>query len=431
MSLIAKFTKAAVVFAVSSLSFGSVLGDSIDVNTSAGDSSVGSLGAALSNASQRLTPDTLNFSAAFDAPQSVTLTASYATVTKSRSLNPSLNLSPLATVTINDGGFSVFNFQGAGTSYLDNFSLTGSGVGLSLAGNTTVAASNLTVADSVVLGDGGATIYGARENGGMIYAGSGYDTTITLSGKITGTGSLTVGTPSGDGGGGIVALTGAANDYSGGTTVQFGINLYVQNGLSGSATGSGPLTVNRGGNVAGVGSIHASSFSFVSGLVVAGSDSEATGTLVLTGKTASTFSNSQLYFHLGSGASQGESNLLDLGDTPVTFDNSEILFSVVGEEEIQPNTRYTLITMDDVIDPTALGLTVNDDGVITGGLTLAEAGLDGALAAGPYADSYLLVDGDSIDLEIVPEPSIWILLAGGVSLLVFVHRSKRDTLRRI
>jgi autotransporter-associated beta strand protein len=75
-----------------------------------------------------------------------------------------------------------------------------------------------------------------------------YNNTTTLSGAITGTGSLTR-----NGTEGVFILSGNSNTYSGGTTISGG-TLRVTNS-SGSATGTGTVTVSSSGTLDGTGTV--------------------------------------------------------------------------------------------------------------------------------------------------------------------------------
>lgn len=56
---------------------------------------------------------------------------------------------------------------------------------------------------------------------------------------------------------------------------------------------------------------------------------------------------------------------------------------------------------------------------ILGGLVL-----DSSFSGGAYADSELFFNGNNIDIYVVPEPSTWVLMLGGLGLLVYWQRQR-------
>ena len=135
--------------------------------------------------------------------------------------------------------------------------------------------------------------------------------------------------------------------------------------------------------------------------------------------------SANLIFNLGAGATQGKSNTLNLGATPITFSNTTLTLNLVGSGIIQADTSYTLITTSGPINPTADGLILGTNGQIIGGLSIADSTFFGAssdaYASGFYNGSYLYVSGDNIDVEVVPEPGTWTMLLGGLGLLALMH----------
>ncbi len=281
--------------------------------------------------------------------------------------------------------------------------------------NGTFAGPNsaLTSARTFTIGSGGGTIV------------PGFAQAVTLTGKVTGTGGLTIGQ---FGGSGSVVLSGTSNDYSGGTTVTFGHTLLVQNGTSGSATGSGPLTVNGAGTIGGAGTVNASSFNLQGGSrVIVGTNTDVTSQMTLTGQAASTISGATLAFNLGAGVAQGESNLLNLGNTPVTFTSTTLALNVLGLGSIPADTPYTLIAFNSPVSASALGLTLGSNGQIISGLSIGSSNEFGASAngystSGIYAGSFLYLSGNDIDLEVLPEPETWLLLLSGLPILIGLGR---------
>jgi hypothetical protein len=241
---------------------------------------------------------------------------------------------------------------------------------------------------------------------------------------------------------GTTTLT-AANSYTGGTTVSSGA-LLLGNGTNGSATGTGSLTVAAGATIGGVGTSNSSKFS-INGNVIVGNGTDVTSQMTLTATLASTITGANLVFNLGSGVTKGESNVLNLGATPVTFSNTTLKLNLQGASIIPADTAYTLITTSGPINAAAYGLTVGANGQITGGLSISGTGgfgtgFTGGFLASPntsassdfsgagytggfYNGSYLFISGDNIDVMVVPEPSTWALLLGGLVIFVVLGRS--------
>jgi autotransporter-associated beta strand protein len=335
--------------------------------------------------------------------------------------------------------------------------LVGAGEGISLTGTTNNYSGGTTVTGGAILQiDSGGSLGASTstltlDNGTLettstaglisrtISLGSGGGTiganlpALTVAGKITGAGGLTVESlyPAS-----TVTLSGTTNDYSGGTTVSYGSELLITNGASGSATGSGALSLAINATLGGAGAIHASSFSLQgNSRVIVGNGTDATSQMTLTGQNASTIDGAALTFNLGLGAtSHGPSNQLNLGATSVTFTATELELNILGSGVIQPGTSYTLITFDGPIDPASLGLSVGANGQLTGGLSIANYGDFGASSNGyvtsGYDGSYLFIDGDSIDVMVVPEPSTWALFGMGFGLLAFVCYTRQSSSRR-
>ena len=69
-----------------------------------------------------------------------------------------------------------------------------------------------------------------------------------------------------------------------------------------------------------------------------------------------------------------------------------------------------------------------DLGQIISGLSIADSGDFGASAngytAGFYDGSYLFISGDNIDVDVVPEPSTYALLLGGLTVLAWLRRRR-------
>jgi autotransporter-associated beta strand protein len=219
-------------------------------------------------------------------------------------------------------------------------------------------------------------------------------------------------------GGGTLILSNGNNSYSGGTVVYSG-TLLLANGFSGSATGSGPLTVNSGATLGGTGSSISSLFT-INGTVQVGNGTDALSQTTFTSGTAfgnSTFSGANVEFTLDSTSSN--SNILNVGNTPITFASTTLTLSLINGSTPQASELYELFSGTGSNQYLGLGLSGN---LITSGLTINSAFL-AALPAGDTAQLEVVTTGgvDNIDLQltVVPEPGTWaMLLSGFGSLLV-------------
>jgi len=185
------------------------------------------------------------------------------------------------------------------------------------------------------------SLSGGGATGGNVTLGSatlttGSDNTSTsFAGVISGTGAVTkVGT-------GTQAFSGA-NTYSGGTAVNGG-TLLLANGTTGSATGTGTLTVANGATIGGAGKSASSSFAIgTAGAgtanVLVGNGVDATSQTTITGTSASTFTKASLTLNLDSASTN--SNVLNVGNTSITFANTTLSLNLLGVGAI-PKTRYT------------------------------------------------------------------------------------------
>ncbi len=214
-----------------------------------------------------------------------------------------------------------------------------------------------------------------------------------------------------------------------GTTVNNGAALLITNTSGTAALGTGALTVNAGATVGGNGTSNGLSSAAIGGLSgtaqmqVGLGGTDTAGKLSL-GATTMTIQNANLAFNLGTDgtgnqfvATLGGSNQLSFGGT-VT-----LALNVVGSGSIAAYTPYELIsdnngfsgiqTQSEVIN----GVTYN---VVISGLTIANGF--------SYSTSFLYeVNPDQIDVMVVPEPSTWAMILGGMGVLVFWQRRRRSS----
>lgn len=202
------------------------------------------------------------------------------------------------------------------------------------------------------------------------------------------------------------------NTYGGGTTVDGGILLANNTGAT-SATGTGTVSVSATGRLGGTGAIITSELTVAGNSATnnidLGTDSTAADfDIELSGTGNASFaSGAQLRFELGA---PGTSDLIDftgMGDASlVTFNNNVVNFSNLGGLAIG---TYTLFTFDGV------GQADN----YTGNLEVG-SGL------GSFSGSFFIYNANSIQLEVVPEPSTWALLAFSLTSVMVLRRRRKD-----
>jgi len=249
--------------------------------------------------------------------------------------------------------------------------------------------------------------------------------TLTLSGTVSDSGTQTLAIN----GPGNTVLS-AANTYHGTTTVNSG-TLTVSNGTNGSATGLGALIVASSGTLAGAGQINASSFA-INGKLIVGSGADTTSQTTLTGSGSNTITNATLSFNLSS-ATVGQANVLNVGNSAITFSNSTLALNV-GAGVIPANSDYVLVAGTGTNQYSGLTLQSETIGgqtlnVIVGGLSLTWAP---AAANSWYASNsvlFLNTSGgvDDIEVDVVPEPGTWALMLGGFAMLIAWQRRKLTT----
>jgi fibronectin-binding autotransporter adhesin len=291
------------------------------------------------------------------------------------------------------------------------------GATLTLNGLMNAAAGSLTISGP------GAVVAGSSQE--LAITGNTQSTTISATVADTSSSNTTALTYGGAGKLTLSATTG--NSYSGGTIVASG-TLLLGN-TTGSATGSGALTVAHGATIGGTGASRSSSFT-VNGTVMVGNGTDSSSTTTLTGTALSTITNASLEFNLGVGGNQGQSNVLELGATPITFGDTALTLNILGNSSIHSGTAYVLITDLEGFDPSTDGLTVGSNGQVISGLSIAGnsffgASENGYTTSGPLAGSYLFISGDNLEVEVVPEPRVWTILLLGLGLIFWRFRSVR------
>jgi len=275
----------------------------------------------------------------------------------------------------------------------------------------------------------------------------------TYSGVISGSGIFS------QSGAGSTILTGA-NTYSGGTVISQG-TLYADS-TGGSSTGSGNVAVMNGGTLGGVGIIQPSGSNSVNvgagAKISPGDPTNPYGSLTIdTSYITPTLSNPNpvvlsfaaatnslpsagLTFALNSSSNSMiaisgivnpntvafNNNVVtinyDSQNGPVTFGETFVLIQGAQDLSYDNLTQYSGLTLGSQIK----GLNGDYEQQILSGLTLLAAGTPGNVFADDFGYAELFYDSydDTIDLVMVPEPSTWALLAGGLLVIVGYRRRK-------
>jgi fibronectin-binding autotransporter adhesin len=315
-------------------------------------------------------------------------------------------------------------------------SLAGTGIGnggalRNISGNNswdgTITLQNSPTSHRINSDSGTLTIAGGITETGLsvktlAFGGSG---NITVDGVITAT-PLTAISITKDGAG-TLTLSGQ-NTYNSATTVTEGTLL--ANSGTGSSTGAGSITVGANGTLGGIGRVAPTGANgiSVSGIIAPGN---SIGTLTFdmgaTTGVVTMNANSGFEFELGSGGlninSPGSSDLLAIAGAAAndfTFNNNTIDFLNTGAYGF-----YKLFDTDLATNPadTWSGLTVDINGVITGGLSFVNLGsgqFTGTLIMGGNSFGG---DAGDIYLQVIPEPAAALL--GGIGMLLILRRRRQ------
>jgi len=267
-------------------------------------------------------------------------------------------------------------------------------------------------------------------------------------------------------GSGNISLTNSTgNTFTGGTTVGGTSTLAITN-TSGSATGSGALSVLRGAALAGTGTSSGSSFaiggtsgsgtaSVYVGQTAATGDTNVTNNLTLKGSGASTIANANLTFNLNTNSAAslpGQGNELVVGSTLITFGSGTVgsnpvtlTLNLQGSGTAVSVPYFVLIagTVATPFTDQYSGLTLSntsiskDGGTLTqilnsavggsGNLVLAlnTANYSGSAFYGNQESLYLFQTSSGIDdIVVIPEPGAWAMMLGGLAMLIFWQRRR-------
>ena len=244
-------------------------------------------------------------------------------------------------------------------------------------------------------------------------AGGEVDFNTTGTNKISGAAAVTID------GGGTVVLAGN-NNYSAGTTVNnANLRLVSNAGASSSATGTGAVAVSGGagatvsGTGQALGAVTVTNGSHLAPGVNTSGNFGVAATLGL-GTSATTgglnLTNANVDFDLGATNAAGGSDLI----TTSALSLGTLTFNLSG------TTLETGVAYDLISDTSILGFdtaTINTN--FLGDLN------------GLYTAQYVLgANGTNLDViftnAAVPEPSTWAMMLGGLALLAFIQRARRN-----
>jgi autotransporter-associated beta strand protein len=143
-------------------------------------------------------------------------------------------------------------------------------------------------------------------------------------------------------GAGTLILSSNLNRYTGGTLVTDGA-LTLSN-TSGSATGSGTISVSSGAALTGSGTITSTNIAINGNLQPGTGGTDTTGIMTLTSTSAASFTSANLVFNLNA-ATPGQSTELALKATPsVLFTTTTLTLDLQNNGTIPDGSQYTLIT---------------------------------------------------------------------------------------
>jgi fibronectin-binding autotransporter adhesin len=363
-------------------------------------------------------PDNLTFQSSFDLGGNRTFTVLNTTTFEGiiSGANRSLTKNGVGTLVL--GGYSANTFSGgltlnAGTVTAAKIDALGSGPLTLNAGTLNLDAYNQTV--------GTLTLAGATINGtsGTLTASSFQMQSGTVNASLAGAGALTKSTS------GTVTLS-AASSYTGGTTINAG-TLRINN-ASGSATGSGTVTVNNGGFLSGAGTIYGPVVVNNGGTIAPG---DPIGTLTTGSQTWN--GGAHLTVQVSdatAGAGQGWDLLNINGSLNIRASAGNPLF--VDLQSLGPgNIAGPVVNFDSSMAFSWRILSATDGINLNPGQNLADVvqvnlgGFANDLANGLF--SFSLANGDR-DLVLsftpaqVPEPKTWSMVALGFVLLVARRR---------
>ena len=231
----------------------------------------------------------------------------------------------------------------------------------------------------------------------------GRQSTLSLSGTVTGTGGLT------KTGNGYLNLNNTGNTYSGGTTVVEGAFLASNNTLAGSATGTGPVTVAPTATLGGAGTIVPNTGSpvTVNGILAPGYPAFPAGQT--SPGTAIGYAHRRVK-HTAAVVNLNGTYTAEVTNTPA---NASDLLAVFGNLNLGGSSILSLPATN-TYDPVANN-TVYTLATYTGALTGTFSQVIAPGLPSGYVVSYGTFVPNAITLSPVPEPAFVLLACGAAA----------------
>jgi len=310
-----------------------------------------------------------------------------------------------------NGAAGIFEYTGTNASTnrtisIDNRSLNSGGVVV------TSSTTTLTISGNLASNVGTST----SADTGWTFGGAG---NLVLSGIISDKPDITGKTSVTKSGNGILTLSGN-NTYEGGTTVSVGTLLV--NNTSGSGTGSGAVVVNSGATLGGNGTI--SGATTVGGTIAAGNSIGVLNTGSLTINATGTLDN-------------------ELGRSGVTPVSDRV--NVTGSVSLESGANLKLTLYTGLTNPVESDIffLISNDGVdaisgifteLNGVATTLTEGSTFSWNSQSWKITYQadfgtssFTGGNDLALQVVPEPTVWALLALSGTVLMAVRRRRHHS----
>jgi fibronectin-binding autotransporter adhesin len=319
-----------------------------------------------------------------------------------------LNMANGSSTSVSGGG----SITGPVTMNGGGDSISGTGSGLSTGGIIVNGTGNSLASGTV---GGPVTINGSFAVNGTATG----PVNVTSTGGLTGTGTIKPTVSSGYG----VTVAAGGNITPGGTQPAANYNYMANGGKGPSNPAAGNLTLDptnvAGGSllsVAASATITSPALTFALGNTVSGSVVTASSSQILVGGTAANILNFNVGGTSGVGGTSSVVSINDLVGASLQLNTEYVLIAGNGSTTFEDN-GFSLAAAGDLGQMTALGQR------ILGGMTLLAPNGSNFFSTW-YNGSELFLNGDSIEVDVVPEPSTWALMLGGLATLVVIMRRR-------
>jgi len=305
---------------------------------------------------------------------------------------------------------TVLNLGNSGDGTVTNtFNLNGNNQTVA-AINSTSTGTNTNIITNGSSGSGTSTLTLSGTNSDSTPASSAFSGSIT-DGSTAHTALLITG--------GTHALSGAST-YTGGTVISSG-TLVVSN-TTGSATGTGAVNLNSGATLTGTGAIHntTATANSLNGIIAAGASglTSSTGSMTITG-TSVFGANANLVFNLNDSSVGGAHNEINVGSSAINFlAGATLTLDLLNSSTTNFTSGQSYVLLAGTAGATYAGL---------GNLNLSLTGTasNGQANSVYYAGSILVISGNNLDVEVVPEPGTWAFLFLGLGLIVILRKKRQ------